>query len=56
MKHGYRQAKYELSLGLEPIYVRSLKPFWIGYNLAVLLQCIHKNVYKGGKYVQRLLL
>ncbi len=37
MKQGYYQAKREIVMGLEPIFVWSLRPFWIGYNFYLLL-------------------
>lgn len=35
MKLGYLQASHKIKLGLKPVFVWSLRQFWIGYNFAI---------------------
>lgn len=43
MRLGYLQAKKELRYNQKPIFVWSLRPFWIGYNFALLIDKIDQH-------------
>lgn len=42
-KKGYKQASFEIYIGLSPVIYWSLNPFWIGYNLALLGKILADN-------------
>lgn len=44
MKQGYIQCNWELKhCNQKPIFVWSLRPFWIGYNFALLIDKIDQH-------------